>query len=196
MTPEEWERCDDPGRMLEFLGGKASARKVRLLTIACCLGGWSPLYEGRCHTLVSLAERYADGQATPAELAEARRIAYPGELLWMIRPNPGEAARAVLHTGPFGIREPKMYAGRLRDIFGSPFRPPACLDTAVLAWDDHAAVRLAESIYAARRFEDLPVLADLLEEAGLTDPGLLAHLRGPGPHCLGCHALDVILGKS
>ena len=54
----------------------------------------------------------------------------------------------------------------------------------------------AESVSAARRFEDLPVLADLLEEAGLTDAALLGHLRGPGPHALGCWALDAVLGKS
>ena len=47
-----------------------------------------------------------------------------------------------------------------------------------------------------RRFEDLPVLADLLEEAGCTDAALLGHLRGPGPHVLGCWALDAAVGKS
>jgi hypothetical protein len=41
----------------------------------------------------------------------------------------------------------------------------------------------------------LPVLADLLDEAGATDAALLAHLRGPGPHALGCHALDAVRGK-
>jgi hypothetical protein len=84
----------------------------------------------------------------------------------------------------------------LRDLFGNPFRPPPALDAAVLAHNDGAARRLAESIYEGRRFEDLPVLADLLEETGLTDAALLAHLRGPGPHVLGCHALDAVLGKS
>jgi hypothetical protein len=39
-------------------------------------------------------------------------------------------------------------------------------------------------------------LADALEEAGCTDANLLGHLRGPGPHALGCHALDAVLGKS
>ena len=45
---------------------------------------------------------------------------------------------------------------------------------------------MAEVIYDGHRFEDLPVLADLLEEAGLTDAPILGHLRGPGPHALGC----------
>jgi hypothetical protein len=195
MTPEEWDRCEDPQEMLAFLGRGASMRKLRLFTIACCLGGWSPLYAGRCRSLVSLAERYADGQAAAADLAGARRIAYPEELLWTISPNPGEAARAVFRSGPCGRREPKEYAGRLREVIGNPFHPPAPPEPAALAWHDGAARRLAGSIYAARRFGDLPVLADALEEAGLTDAELLGHLRGPGTHVLGCWALDAVLSK-
>jgi hypothetical protein len=85
----------------------------------------------------------------------------------------------------------------IRDILGPlPSRPPAALDPAVLAYNGGAACRLAEAIYTARRFEDLPVLADRLEEAGCTDAALLGHLRGPGPHVLGCHGLDAVLGKS
>jgi hypothetical protein len=84
----------------------------------------------------------------------------------------------------------------LRDIVGNPFRPPRPLDPAVLAYNGGATRRLAQSIYDGRRFEDLPVLADLLEEAGCTDAALLGHLRGPGPHVLGCWALDAVLGKS
>ena len=37
--------------------------------------------------------------------------------------------------------------------------------------------------------------ADALEEAGVTDAGLLGHLRGPGPHVRGCHVLDLVLGR-
>ncbi len=32
----------------------------------------------------------------------------------------------------------------------------------------------------------IAVLADALEEAGCTDPAILSHLRGPGPHVRGC----------
>jgi hypothetical protein len=84
----------------------------------------------------------------------------------------------------------------LRDIMGSPFDPVVPVAPAVLAYNGGAARRLAEVIYAERCFEDLPVLADLLEEAGCTDAALLGHLRGPGPHALGCHGLDAVLGRS
>jgi hypothetical protein len=55
--------------------------------------------------------------------------------------------------------------------------------------------KLARGIYHERAFDRLPVLADALEEAGCTDETLLGHLRGPGPHVLGCWAVDLILGK-
>jgi hypothetical protein len=54
---------------------------------------------------------------------------------------------------------------------------------------------LAQGIYEERAFDDLPVLADALEEAGCDQPDLLAHLRGPGPHVRGCWAVDLLLGK-
>jgi Leucine Rich repeat len=49
--------------------------------------------------------------------------------------------------------------------------------------------------YKGWAFGDLPILADALEDAGCTSRELLAHLRGPGPHVLGCWALDLVLNK-
>jgi hypothetical protein len=54
---------------------------------------------------------------------------------------------------------------------------------------------LAAAIYEGRRWVDMPVLADALEDAGLTDPGVLGHCREPGPHARGCWVLDLILGR-
>jgi hypothetical protein len=54
---------------------------------------------------------------------------------------------------------------------------------------------LAQGIYDARDFDRLPILADALEEGGCTDTVLLNHCRGPGPHALGCWAVDLLLGK-
>ena len=56
--------------------------------------------------------------------------------------------------------------------------------------------KLAEAIYEERAFDRLAVLADALEEAGCTNPDILGHLRGPGPHVRGCWVLDCLLGKS
>jgi hypothetical protein len=95
-----------------------------------------------------------------------------------------------------GEAERQAQARLLRCIFGDPFRPRLVIPADVIAAKSGAARRLGESIYAGRRFADLPVLADLLEAAGLTDAELLGHLRGPGPHALGCWGLDAVLGNS
>jgi hypothetical protein len=55
---------------------------------------------------------------------------------------------------------------------------------------------LAHGIYDQRAFDDLPILADALEEAGCQDADILGHCRQPGPHVLGCWAVDLLLGKS
>jgi hypothetical protein len=79
----------------------------------------------------------------------------------------------------------------LREILGNPFLPVA-IDP---IWHTPQALALARTAYEERRFEDLPLLADALEEAGCTDAAILAHLRGPGPHVRGCWVVDLVLGK-
>jgi hypothetical protein len=91
--------------------------------------------------------------------------------------------------------ERQEQAHLLRDIFGNPFRP-AVIDPAWLQWNDAAIPRLAQAIYDDRRFDNLPILADALEEAGCTSGVILEHCRGPGPHVLGCWVVDAILGKA
>jgi hypothetical protein len=82
-------------------------------------------------------------------------------------------------------------AALLRDLFGNPFRPVGIAGP----WLTPDVAALAQAIYDGRLFGNLPVLADALEEAGCADRELVAHLRGPGPHVLGCWALDAVLGK-
>jgi hypothetical protein len=84
-------------------------------------------------------------------------------------------------------------ADLFRDIVGNPFRPVS-LHPDWLAWEGGLVRRLAETMYEERRYQDLPVLADALEEAGCDEPEVLAHLRGGGGHARGCWALDLARG--
>ncbi len=107
-----------------------------------------------------------------------------------------EVAREVVLAIPHSVTkrdaETAAQANLLRDLFGPlPFRPVA-VDT---TWRTPPVVALATSIYDDRSFDDLPVLADALEEAGCTDPAILDHLRGPEPHVRGCWVVDLLLGK-
>ena len=219
MTPGEWERCADPDTMLHALSGQADDRRCRLFTCACCRRVWALLADERSRAAVETPERYADGLADRDELARAEEaaqavafaeasararagvnvphvtqatLAAMGEradaTIW--------AAWATAEAARAPAEERRHQCALLRCIFGNPFRPPAPLALAVLAYNSSAVRRLAEALYRGSRFEDLPVLADLLEEAGSTDAALLGHLRGPGPHGLGCWALDAVLGKS
>ena len=83
----------------------------------------------------------------------------------------------------------------IRDIFGNPYRPPPAIDPAWLAWNDGTIPNMARTMYARKRFRDLPILGDALEEAGCADEALLAHCRGKGPHVRGCWVVDLLLGK-
>jgi sulfur relay (sulfurtransferase) complex TusBCD TusD component (DsrE family) len=77
----------------------------------------------------------------------------------------------------------------LRDVIGNPFRP-ASLPLACLTWNAGALAALARGIRAEQRFDELPILADALQEAGCYDPAVLEHCRDPGPHVRGCWLLD------
>ena len=77
MTEGEWMACADPQKMLEFLRGRASERKLRLFAIACCRHFWTATNSEEM-ALASVAEMFADGEADERLLAEARRQAQSG----------------------------------------------------------------------------------------------------------------------
>jgi hypothetical protein len=72
MTEREWLGCEDIGKLLEYMTGRASSRKFRLFGCACCRRIWHLLNEPS-RNAVSVAERYADGLATDGEVEAARR---------------------------------------------------------------------------------------------------------------------------
>jgi hypothetical protein len=89
-------------------------------------------------------------------------------------------------------QERAAQAALLRDILGNPFRPvkPA---SDWLKWNNGTIPALVRSIYEARAFDQLPLLADALEDAGCTNPVILDHCREPAEHAPGCWLLDALL---
>jgi hypothetical protein len=91
----------------------------------------------------------------------------------------------------------------IRRLAGNLLRP---------VWLTPTALNVAHAVYDSRAFDELPVLADALEEGGCDREDVLRHLRGEEwaygkfsdswgwyplrcGHVLGCWALDLILGK-
>ncbi|OAI48648.1 hypothetical protein AYO44_06710 [Planctomycetaceae bacterium SCGC AG-212-F19] len=71
MTDAEWLACADPRPMLEFLRGKVSDRKLRLLAVGCCHRISHLLTDPRSRTAVEIAERYADGAVASTDMERA-----------------------------------------------------------------------------------------------------------------------------
>jgi hypothetical protein len=90
--------------------------------------------------------------------------------------------------------EAATQAALVRDVFGNPLRRVR-LDPAWLRWNGGTVAKLAAAIYDGRRFADLPILADALEEAGCTNADILSHCRGGGEHVRGCWAVDLLTGR-
>ncbi len=217
MTEDRWQSCADPQAMLRhLLRCRASPRKLRLLSCACVRGAWRFLADESIRKVVEVSEQYAHGSRNARDVGAACMAA--GRTAVKEKGDQALAARLALATAetvPQGVLETfrsvrrresgidlafwddqwRSYVGLLRDIFGDPFRRPA-VDPAWLTGKNRVAARIALTIYRERRFAEVPVLADALEEAGCSDADILSHCRGPGPHVLGCWVLDLLLGKA
>jgi hypothetical protein len=198
--------------MLKALRGEASDRKLHLFACACCRQVWHLYTDPRGRQAIETAELFADGGASVDDLARASELA---EQAWRdVRPTLQEtqasaALRAAVWTASVGTGEwlrmarlnislcldPAAQAEVIREIFDNPFDPLPPIDPGWYKWNGGMASMLARVIYHQRRFGDMPVLANALEEAGCTVPAYISHLRGPGPHVRGCHVLDALLGK-
>lgn len=87
---------------------------------------------------------------------------------------------------PLAAREQRELLSCIRGISYSP--PPE-----LLGWNGGTVVKVARSIYLEKRWPDLPILADALEEGGCFESVVLDHCRRHGSHARGCWAIDGIL---
>jgi hypothetical protein len=224
MTRAQWLGCTDPAKMLHFLQGKTSERKLRLFAVACCRRIWDRMTERSSRHAVRIGERYADGKATfeereaafsAADRAFSAPLIQRGLATW----HAADAARQAAHPEMGGLADGTataaamagagstgdfwgQYAGEqahqcmlLRDIFGNSL-PSVVIDPSWATSKAGTVVRLAQAIYDQLAFDRLPRLADTLEEAGCDSADILAHCRSPGPHVRGCWVVDLMLGKN
>jgi hypothetical protein len=108
------------------------------------------------------------------------------------------ASRISKRRLPSHATEQAAQSSLLRCIFGNPFRPIVLDPT----WLTEKVVKQAEVAYEERElpserldFTRLAILADALEDAGCSEPDVLAHCRGSDPHVRGCWVADLVVGK-
>jgi hypothetical protein len=215
MTSAEWINGIDPELMLRYARDKGSDRKLRLYLCARGQQIKHLLKDKRSWQAVEVAERYADGLASPNELAAAHAAACEAARMQTGLPNMDEnqidaasAAWEAAHSASSEIHDEWTISRKsilvpsviqcalLRDIFFLlPFHAVNLLPSS-LTWNSDTAPKLAQAIYEEYAFDRLPILADALEEAGCTDGHIVSHCRNPGLHVKGCWVVDLILGKN
>ena len=98
---------------------------------------------------------------------------------------------AVL-VGALGFFKFVFLPNLFKEIFGNPFHRikfDKKLRTSTVAL-------LARGIYDERTFDQLPILADALQDADCDNDDILNHFRDPNAtHVRGCWAVDLVLGK-
>jgi hypothetical protein len=216
MTEQEWLTCTDPTPMLEFLRGKASERKLRLLVVGCVCQAWSDCKTSETQEAwkaIEVAERYSDELASDKQLQAAHQsvlaapewddlaihflYAYASsataakiDKAFAVATKSDYAARTTPHASPIIDADRIQRCRLIREIVANPFRPviaSCCLTATVIA--------IAQTIYDNRAFDRMPELANALYDAGCDNDEILSHCRGPEPHVRGCWALDMMLGK-
>jgi hypothetical protein len=199
MNEAEWFRCMDPYAMLAFLRNRGKDRSLRLFACACLRRVWHLITEGGSAPPLAVAEWFAEGLASRDGLLVACCGPSPGALATLV--DAGDAARNCAWFASCTARkaggldfEGAYQCCLLRDIIGNPFRKTT-LSPSWLDWNDRTVPRMAQALYDGRRFDEVPVLGDALEEAGCDDEDLLAHCRAAGAHVLGCWVVDLVLGK-
>lgn len=209
MTEQEWWSLSDPGTRLSKFPRPVSRRKDRLFAVGCCYHIWGLLVDQRSRNAVETAERFVDGEASQEELTAAHEAASlavedaeeletrDAALAAQSASDPNEQLGCLtsdlsMDASGYTVREANH--ALLLELMGPPFQD-AAIDPAIMAWNGGAVMVVAQAIYNERAFDRMPVLADMLEEAGCTDVAILEHCRTSEAHVRGCWVLDALLAK-
>ena len=138
MNEAEWLSCTHPEPMLQFLGAKATDRKVRLFAVACCRRVWSSLEHEEFRDAVRKAESFADGLVDRDEMLQAHEKARP--IFVTLHDGKDNGAGAALTVSSFPSPRKSIWE-RIADALDDPW------------WEDEMdkGDRLAPAIVTARQ---------------------------------------------
>ena len=207
MTEEKWLACTRLYPMAEFLHGKAPDRKLRLFACGCCRLIPEYMESRPDREALELTELDVDN---PVDEDAFNGIEDEWDIRWYRRDAWDAIERAV--ESYFNAAENRGKLTELskeahdierdhlarelvtlvRCIFGNPFRPV----TFSPEWRTDTTMSLARTMYEAREFSAMPILADALQDAGCDNEDILDHCRNVvQPHVRGCWVVDLVLGK-
>ena len=186
-----------------------SDRKARLFAVACTRLMAHDFYHRDSYKAIEVAERYADGLASQAELVEVDKIEE-------IDPHPMAAGKfwpdwaasattcredkgfgyMIAHDACHGINQfmPATLPTQLALIQCIAGKTEGSI-TVEPAWLTSVVLSFAQEIYDERAYDRMPVLADALQDAGCENEQIMEHCRHDRIHTRGCWILDLLLGK-
>jgi hypothetical protein len=208
MNEARWLACEDPRKLLEWLRGVASDRKLRLFVCAFWRNWWymDAQPDGESGPvklqLLAYAEQWAEGEVQPQGPFPEGGIGWHPLVArnafdaanWTIRQTAGFKSRLDCYRNDLKDRSQaaEQQVRLLREIVGNPYRTVAIDPN----WVPPNVVALARTIYDDKGFDRLPILADALEEVACDNEGILSHCRCGEPHVRGCWVVDLILGQA
>jgi hypothetical protein len=185
--------ADDQTSQEELQAVRSAAEVARQNTQPAASGATPAREDVFAYGFASLAELLTQADFIYRHMAQdvadvvsgiAFRAAIPPQL-WGTAEGEAVAMKVFDASGP-------VECDLVREIFCNPLRPVSVAPT----WRTPQAIAIAQTVYDERQWQDLPLLADALEDAGCTDEAILSHCRGPGPHARGCWPVDLLLGKT
>jgi hypothetical protein len=160
---------------------------------------WVP-WSGPAHAARAAVEAWAREQCLPAEVTRVDPDDQPFVVHWLIHQGmeqmnySGSGEVAWLEAGRVVAAVSGMVGQQELQRRTRATWPLPVIDPSVLAWNGGCVGRLAKGIQAEGAFEDLPILADTLEEAGYANAELLDHCRRQGhPRTRSCWVIDAVL---
>jgi hypothetical protein len=206
MTEAQWQACEDPTQLLEFLAGRACKRTCRLFVCACCrrlerlVAEQAPALRAEFRRAILVGEQLACGaveaeqRVLAAELEKsafgnlAKRLTDPWPLTHVSAAIEARVARKRKIMRAYdsfrfdhSSSQAALTAGaaekRAQAELVRDIWNPFALNEPDPAWFTDTVRTLAQLIDTECSFGGLPVLADALEEAGCSDVRVLAHLR-------------------
>ena len=157
MTEEDWISLADPQPMLAYLRGSASDRKLRLFAVACCRSLGEELPGPHFHDAISLAEQFADGEAS------GDRLFNPWDLVSHPEKLPSQCQRSIAQAIHWTARMAQpAYESWTRD---EPFDLPLWAERVSRSLIDAAQgddrVRTSYALRAAERCAQADLIRDI-----------------------------------